>query len=273
MENNLNNNVANDVNTAVNAGVVNNDGVTNTVPTPIPTVVSQVSPASTVVADTVTPVNVQPINQSQVVNQVPVQQVPVQPVQPAATVVNSNQPVMQNVAPVVTPGVNSTIPNIPVTTINSNGNGDNVEEKNMKQTYILIGVIVGLVLVIAGILLYFLLNGSIANRNRYTCTKTTQEDGYEQFIKRYYTLDNNVMVRVYYTHEFRYNDELTDDMYNQTYGDIINNDTNGITRYGLNTSIQKDDDTVIISSYEPNYFSENVKDIEKNNKEDGFTCK
>lgn len=274
MENNLNNNMASNMNTDVNAGVVDNNGVTNTVQTPIPTVVSQVSPASTVVTPTVTPVNVQPISQAQVVNQVPVQQVqttqPIQQVQPAATVVTQNQPVMQGGATTV----NSTIQNTTVPPINSNlsGNVDNDEEKSMKNTYIWIGVIVALVLVIAGVLLYFLLNGSIADRNRYTCTKTTQEDGYEYFIKRYYTLDNKVMVRVYYTYEFRYKDEYTDDMYNQAYDDIINNDTNGITRYGLNTSIQKDDDTVRISAYEPNYFSENIKDIEKKNKDEGFTC-
>jgi len=274
MENNLNNNMASNMNTDVNAGVVDNNGVTNTVPTPIPTVVSQVSPASTIVTPTVTPVNVQPISQAQVVNQVPVQQVqttqPVQQVQPAATVVTQNQPVMQGGATTV----NSTIQNTTVPPINSNvsDNVDTDEEKSMKNTYIWIGVIVALVLVIAGVLLYFLLNGSIADRNRYTCTKTTQEDGYEYFIKRYYTLDNKVMVRVYYTYEFRYKDEYTDDMYNQTYDDIINNETNGITRYGLNTYIEKIDNTVRISAYEPNYFSENIKDIEKKNKDEGFTC-
>jgi hypothetical protein len=120
-------------------------------------------------------------------------------------------------------------------------------------------------------LLYFLLNGSIENRNRLTCTKTIQGEGYEEHIKRYYTFDGGVMKRVYVTHTFTY-DELTDEMYNQTFDEIINNDTHFVTKYGLGTRIEKEDNVVTINAYDINYFESKVKDIEKKNKDEKFTC-
>ena len=119
--------------------------------------------------------------------------------------------------------------------------------------------------------LYFLLNGSIENRNRLTCTKTIQGDGYEEHIKRYYTFDGGLMKRVYFTHTFTY-DNLTDDIYDQTYGNLITNDNHPISKYGLGTNINRDGNVVTITSFEDNYSGEMDKDILKKNKSENFTC-
>ena len=80
------------------------------------------------------------------------------------------------------------------------------------------------------------------------------------------------MKRVYFTYTFEYKNELTDDMYNQTFDEIINNTTHGSTKYGLGTNIEKIENTVKITSYEPNYYSEMYDDIKKSNKKEGFSC-
>ena len=135
------------------------------------------------------------------------------------------------------------------------------------------GIIMGFVLIIAGILLYFLLNGSIENRNRMTCTKTTQEEGYDYTIRKYYTFDNKKMVRVYYTYTFDYHNEITDDFYNTEFESIINIKNNiGSSKYGLSTNIQKKDNSVIINAYEPNYYNEFYDDLKNTNTKDGYTC-
>ena len=139
----------------------------------------------------------------------------------------------------------------PTITTQSNVN-NNIQENYYKKFFVMIGIIVGGVLLIAGILLYFLLNGSIENRNRLTCTKIVQGEGYEEHIRRYYTFDGGIMKRVYVTHTFTY-DELTDDMYNQTFDEIINNENHFVSKYGLGTNIVKEDTTISIA--ERRYFS------------------
>ena len=160
----------------------------------------------------------------------------------------------------------------PVVTNQSNvKNNENMQAGYYKKFFVMMGIIVGGVLLISGILLYFLLNGTIENRNRLTCTKTVQGEGYEEHIIRYYTFDNKIMQRVYVTHTFTYN-ELTDDMYNQTFDEIINNKNHFISKYGLGTDISRKDKVVKISAYDINYLGEDVKDIEKKNKDENFTC-
>lgn len=151
----------------------------------------------------------------------------------------------------------------------------NVDEKkkSYKTLYILIGVFVGFVLLVAVILLYFLLNGDIENRNRLTCTRTTQEEGYNYSIQRYYTFEDKKMVRVYYTYVFDFVDELTDDLYNETFEEVINMNNNvGSTKYGLATTIERGENLVKITSYEPNYFNEFFDDVNNFNKKEGYTC-
>lgn len=179
---------------------------------------------------------------------------------------------------VVNPGVVNPVNVTPIVQ-NVNPNGEYTqpvneeEQKSYKKFYIWMGVIVGTVIMIACVLLFFLFNGDIENRNRMTCIKTTIEDKFDYEIKRYYTFDNKKMVRVYYTYTFDYFDELTEEEYNKTFSEIINIDNNiGSTKYGLNTRIQKKDNIVEITSYEPNYFGEFYKDLYKINTGNGYTC-
>lgn len=182
--------------------------------------------------------------------------------------VNGNEVNQSNV---VNQTMNSQVNNASGVNNNQVNNGNN-GEKSYKKLYIWMGIIVGIVLIVAVILMINLLNGSIENRNRLTCTKTTQENGYDYSIKRYYTFENDLMKRVYFTYTFEYKNELTDDMYNQTFDEIINNTTHGSTKYGLGTNIEKIENTVKITSYEPNYYSEMYDDIKKSNKKEGFSC-
>ncbi len=189
--------------------------------------------------------------------------------------VNSAQPAAVEPQPVAVSEIpvannTSTIPPVVANQPIAN-NIDNIQEGYYKKFFIMTGIIVGGVLLISGILLYFLLNGTIENRNRLTCTKTIQGEGYEEHIRRYYTFDSGIMKRVYVTHTFTY-DELTEDMYNQTFDEIINNDKHFISKYGLGTSIVKENNVVTINAYDINYFEDEVKDIEKKNKDEKFTC-
>ena len=187
---------------------------------------------------------------------------------------NVNGVVGSNVTPsVVTPtNVTPMVQNINPNVVNTQP-VNNTEQKSYKKFYIWMGIIMGFVLIIAGILLYFLLNGSIENRNRMTCTKTTQEEGYDYTIRKYYTFDNKKMVRVYYTYTFDYHNEITDDFYNTEFDSIININNNiGSSKYGLSTNIQKKDNSVIINAYEPNYYNEFYDDLKNTNTKDGYTC-
>lgn len=245
MDNNLNNNAENNVNIGNTIPNVSGNDSAQTNVNPTSNGVTQpVSSASTIVT-------------SDSVNSVvtTTQTVPT-PIQP--TMITGNP--VNNANPTITPTV----------VTQSNVNSD-MQEGYYKKIFVMMGIIVGSVLLISGILLYFLLNGSIENRNRLTCTKTIQGEGYEEHIKRYYTFDGGVMKRVYVTHTFTY-DELTDEMYNQTFDEIINNDTHFVTKYGLGTRIEKEDNVVTINAYDINYFESKVKDIEKKNKDEKFTC-
>ena len=187
---------------------------------------------------------------------------------------NVNGVVGSNVTPsVVTPtNVTPMVQNINPNVVNTQP-VNNTEQKSYKKFYIWMGIIMGFVLIIAGILLYFLLNGSIENRNRMTCTKTTQEEGYDYTIRKFYTFDNKKMVRVYYTYTFDYHNEITDDFYNTEFDSIININNNiGSSKYGLSTNIQKKDNSVIINAYEPNYYNEFYDDLKNTNTKDGYTC-
>jgi len=247
MDNNVNNNTDNNVN------------IENTVPNVNTAQTSAIPTGNGIIQPDVPAVNIVAVDSSNIPTNATTQTISVQP-QPA---VISENPVV-NTATTVTP----TVTNQP--SVNSNNN--NKQEVYYKKIFVMMGIIVGGVLLISGILLYFLLNGTIENRNRLTCTKTIQGDGYEEHIKRYYTFDGGIMKRVYVTHTFTYN-ELTDDIYNQTFDEIINNDTHFVTEYGLGTNISKEDNVVTINAYDINYSGEDVKSIEKKNKNENFTCK
>ena len=239
MENNVNNNVANNTNVATGS--------------------VQPSVSSTSV-ETVQPV-VSPATASTAVNPTV-----------ANTTVSPATSTVANAAPINTVAATaSVVPPVNTTSVN-NGKNNNETQLYYKKFYIMMGILVGSVLLIAGILLFFLLNGTIENRNRLTCTKTTQEDGYTYHVKRYYTFDRKVMQRIYYTHTFTYNDEFTEDMYNQTYDDIINNENNGITNYGFNTKISKECNFITITAYDINYYNDTLDTIKESNAMEAYTC-
>lgn len=246
MDNNGNNNTDNNVNIGMVQPNVENAQV-STAPASVEVVQPVASPATNIV-------NVDTSN------------VGVNVTDHLSTTTNATQPV-----------VNATTPNVATNTVvnpnveKSGNNNENSQEKYYKKFFVMMGIIVAGVLLISGILLYFLLNGSIENRNRLTCTKNVQGEGYEEHVKRYYTFDGGVMKRVYFTHTFTY-DELTDDMYNETYDEIINNDNHFISKYGLGTSITREENVVTITAYDINYFQDEVKDIKNKNDKEGFTC-
>lgn len=267
MDNNLNNNTDNNVNVGNVIPSATTSGTAQVVPTPVNSVDVQpiVSPASNIVTgESVSSVT---STTTQIVADI---QPTVSTTQTAANTVQ--QPTVVSTTPVVnatqtvTPG---TIPQPDVT--NTAIIGD--EQKGYyKKFYVMMGIIVGLVLLIAGILLYFLLNGSIQNRNRLTCTKTVQGEGYQEHIRRYYTFDKNLMMRVYFTHTFTY-DELTDDVYNETYGELIKDDRLPISKYGFGTKVNRDGNIVTVTAYDVNYFESTDKDVKNQNNDEGFTCK
>ena len=46
----------------------------------------------------------------------------------------------------------------------------------------------------------------------------------------------------------------------------------GSSKYGLATTIERKENLVKITSYEPNYFNEFINDVETNNKKAGYSC-
>ena len=257
MDNNLNNNTENNVNVG---NVVPNDSETiQVIPTPVNVQSIEQTTASTVN-------NVVTDNNSNVVS-ASLQSVATQPSVVAETpVVGAEISTANVVQPTVAPSAT-----VQPTVTNTLNNVDNAQKAYYKKIYIMMGIIVGGVLLIAGILLFFLLNGTIENRNRLTCTKTIQGEGYQEHIKRYYTFDGGVMKRVYYTHTFTY-DNLTDDVYEQTFGNLIENDKHPISTYGLGTNINREDNIVTVTAFDDNYYEETDKDILKKNKNENFTC-
>ena len=264
MDNNLNNNTDNNVNVA---NVIPGVGDTiQVVPTPINAQSIQPAASTIVTGDnpnnvaSTTPQTISATTQSTTTESQP-------------TINTVQQPNIVTETPIV-----NTVQNVTPTTVqqqnvnNIKTNDDEVAEKAYyKKIYKMMGIIVGSVLLIAGILLYFLLNGSIENRNRLTCTKTIQGEGYQEHIKRYYTFDNGLMMRVYFTHTYTY-DNLTDEVYDETYGNLIKDERQPISKYGFGTNVMREDNVVKVTAYDVNYFNENDKDILKKNKDEGYTC-
>lgn len=158
-----------------------------------------------------------------------------------------------------------------VNNVNPNINGQVVNNNNNNNMYIWISVIVGFVLVIAIILLVLLLNGSIMNRNKITCTRLTEEGNYSLDIKKIYRFDKGEYYRVDEFRTLTYHSGLTDDAYKLEFNDLINNPT-GVSQYGFNTKISKEENVVKISYYNPKILEETYESIRSSNTADGFTC-
>lgn len=169
---------------------------------------------------------------------------------------------------VVTPNIGQNNVNLAATAQNNV-----VVGKNNNKVFVWVGVIVGFALLIAFVLLGFLLSGTIANRNRLTCTMSTPEDGYNYTIKRYYTFADGIMKRLDLTYTFNYNNTFTEDMYNDTFSEIINKEQRGSTKYGLGTNISKSGNVVTITAFQPSYWNESYKTVKDTNKTEGYTCK
>ena len=113
----------------------------------------------------------------------------IQPVSSSSTIVtsdslnrgiNTTQTVPTAIQPTIiteNPVINSNSTITPTVTSKSNKN-NNIQEDYYKKFFVMMGIIVGGVLLISGVLLYFLLSGDIENRNRLTCTKNIQGEGY-----------------------------------------------------------------------------------------------
>ena len=180
-----------------------------------------------------------------------------------ATNATGNNPNVVNVPGNVNMGVNANAVNVGI-------NNTNNSQKNSNTAYIWIFVFVGIVIVVAVILLIMLFTGVIDNRNRLTCTKTTQEDGYDYTIKRYYILEDGINQRVELTYTFDYNGTLTDDLYESTFKKYLDNTT---TKYGFDTKVTRDEDIVTITAYQPTFFNETEKELKSTNSSEGYSCK
>lgn len=147
----------------------------------------------------------------------------------------------------------------------------NTSKKNNSNTYLIVGFFVGFVLLAAVFLLVLLLTGVIGNRNRLTCTKTVTENGYTHVTQKVYKFDGDVYIQVNNLDTYTYT-ALTDDVYNEKFDKIINNETNGITEYGFGTQIFREGNVVKITSYNPNFFGEKYNDVKSADESNGFTC-
>lgn len=150
-------------------------------------------------------------------------------------------------------------------------NQNNINSKNNNSMYIWISVIVGFVLLMAVILLVLLLNGSIMNRNKITCTRTTEEGNYTLDIKKIYRFDKGEYLRVDEFRTLTYHSTLTDEAYELEFNDLIDNPTR-VSQYGFNTQISKEGNVVSISYYNPKILEETEESIRTSNTNDGFTC-
>lgn len=172
---------------------------------------------------------------------------------------------------VVTPSTNVVSNSIPVTnTVVNNQNDINNQDGVASNTYVVVGGIVGVVLLASVGLLVLLVTGVIGSRNRMTCTKTINENGYVYAETRYYKFDKGLYSSVDKVITYTYND-LTDDMYNQQFDRLINNNS-GVSSYGFGTQISREGNVVTITAYEPRYFDQTKDDIEIMNSKEGFTC-
>lgn len=171
---------------------------------------------------------------------------------------------------VVNPGmvVNNVGGNIPVNTQNYVNN----PKPKMKKIYVVLIVGVVLVLAVAFGLLYFLLSGTIGRRNRLYCTKVVQEDNYLITTNNVYKFEKKIYTRVDSTYNLSYTITLTDDMYNETFGSIID-DNHGVSQYGFGTEIEKDGNKVIITAYNVNFDKSITYDVLKQSlTSEGYVC-
>ena len=190
----------------------------------------------------------------------------VQPSQVTATTIQSAQ-IGANVQTAqvntVNPStVNQTQPNM------VNSNNTNVAKNNDTNTYLIVGFFVGFVL-LAGI--FLLVTGVIGNRNRLTCTKTINEEGFTHYIERFYKLEKGVYTRVENTDVYTYT-SLTDETYNEKFGPLLEIKS-GVTEYGFGTKIVRDGNVVTITSYNPNFFGDTLDEVKSSSAKEGFTCK
>ena len=194
----------------------------------------------------------------------------VHPTQAAATSVQPLQTVATTVqsTPVAANNPTVTIPVQPTVGTPNNMSGN---KKNDTNTFLIVGFFVGFVLLVAIFLLVLLVTGVIGNRNRLTCTKTINEEGYTHYVERFYKLDKGIYTRVENTDVYTYT-SLTDEVYNEKFGPIIEI-TSGVTEYGFGTKINREGNIVTITSYNPNFFGDTIDDVKSDNAKEGFTCK
>lgn len=177
-----------------------------------------------------------------------------------------------NNSTVIPPVVNTVANNVPASNnVVNNQNNINNQDGIASNTYVIVGSIVGVVLLASVVLLVLLVTGVIGNRNRMTCTKTTNEAGYVYTEKRAYKFDKGYYTRVDRTFTYNYTN-LTDDIYIQEFGELINSNS-GVSSYGFGTTITREGNIVTITAYEPRYFDQTFDDIETMNNKEGFTCK
>lgn len=168
----------------------------------------------------------------------------------------------------------STNVNDNINVVNNVNVQDNVVngDKSGPNFYIIAAIVVVLVLVIAVILLIFLLTGGISNRNKLTCTKTTKETGYTYTIENVFKFEDGKNTRYDSTYTLAYDSELTEDVYKQTFDNIINNPS-GVSTYGFDTKISKSGNIVTITSYYPKYNNEDYDKVKSTALADGYICK
>lgn len=176
----------------------------------------------------------------------------------SSQVVNNNLNANNNTGQVVNNGQNIS-------------NLNNTSSKSNNSIYIWISVIVGFVLIVAIILLVLLLNGTIMNRNKLTCTRSSEEGLYTLDIKKIYRFDKGEFYRVDEFRTLTYHSNLTDEAYELEFSDLINNPT-GVSQYGFNTKISKEGNVVNISYYNPKILDQSYDNIKTTNESDGFVC-
>lgn len=255
----MNDNLNNNVNTGVSAtnGVPNTVGVTSQVNT---AVVNPVGVSSQVSASATTPV----VSSSQVNTGV---------VNPTTNVVSSAVN-LQNAAPISNGGVQNTVPvsTVNVTPSNVYAANNNIGNDGVaSNVYILVGTIVGIVILAAVFLLVLLVTGVIGNRNKLTCNKITNEEGYVFTENRVYRFnDGPYYTKIDKTFIFDFT-MLTDEMYNEKFSSLIDKE-NTVSTYGFGSNIIREGNRVIVTSYEPKIFDKTVDDVLISTDKEGFTC-
>ena len=142
---------------------------------------------------------------------------------------------------------------------------------SVNPTTVTVGSIAGVVVLGSIVLLVLLVTGVIGNRNRLTCTKTTNENGYVYNEKRIYKFDKGFYTEVNKILTFNYSN-LTDDMYETEFNDIFES-VGGVTKYGFGTQVTREGNIVTVTAYEPRYLEQKYDDIKTANTREGFSCK